>query len=170
MIAATHGNCPRPAAARLALMVAVACLAACGGGADDTPLTSADYTLIDEYRLTGITTARTRVARDNAGYASAWNDMLGNRATLVGPSALNFNTHAAVGMWLGNRPNGCAAVRIDGVVRLSDRIQVRYFERQPGPTELCAAVVTTPGALISLAHQGLPVEAVQVQCTNNCSR
>ncbi len=157
---------------RAVLSLLVAAVAGCGGGEgkDEPQPTLLDYTVIDDYRLTGITAARTRVARDNASYNALWNDMQGNRNTPVGPPALNFSTQAAVGIWLGSRPSGCAAVRIDGVYRLPDRIQVRYFERQPGPTELCTAVVTTPGALVALAHQGLPVEAVQIQCTSNCSR
>ncbi len=156
----------KPSPSAIALCAALA-LTACGGGSTPEPMVA---TLIDEWSQSAPTETQTAVARDLAAYNAAWTLQLGNRLPVAPPQAVDFSQHAVVGLWLGTRPSGCAAVRVDEVVDTGSRIEVRYFERRPAPLEACTAVVTKPGLVVRVPHRNLPVVAVPVTCQSNCSR
>ncbi len=143
-------------------------LSACGGGTTEPPLPLV-ATSIDAYDFTSVATGKTLVARDDAGYQAVWTQQLGPRVNIAPPPSVDFSKSAVVGMWLGER-GGCSGVRIDSVVDTGSRIEVRYFERRPSPLEVCVAVVKRPGLVVSVPHRNLPVVALEVVCTADCSR
>lgn len=154
--------------ARLAWVLCAAALVGCGGGTLEPPAPLV-ATTIDSFDFTLPTTARTQVARDDTAYQAVWTQQLGARVAVAPPPVVDFSKNAAVGIWFGER-GGCSAVRIDSVVDTGSRIEVRYFERRPSPLEVCVAVVKRPGMVVSVPHRNLPVVALEVVCTADCSR
>ncbi len=67
-----------------------------------------------------------------------------------------------VAVFLGTRPSACQVVTIRQVVDVGGTREVRYFEHQPGPLELCAALVVTPAHLVEVPRADYPVVFVKV--------
>jgi hypothetical protein len=65
-----------------------------------------------------------------------------------------------VGVFLGDRPNGCYGTAITGVTRGAAGIAVQHTDGVPGMGVMCAMFVTAPGALAVIDRSDLPVDFV----------
>ncbi|WP_119157281.1 protease complex subunit PrcB family protein [Caldimonas tepidiphila] len=136
----------------LALPLAAALLAACGGGSEGTRV---PFVTIVHTQHSQVPSREELVLRGNAELNELWGRISVDGAPL--PS-IDFSTTQIVGVFLGTRPNGCHHVSISRITRTTERLVVRYRETVPGPGDICTQALVTPAHLVALARTTLPVE------------
>lgn len=122
-----------------------------GGGEDFPPPLGA--TIVAQGLDSGITTFRFEVVLDQAAWDALWLQHTGGG---TGPStpapAVDFSTEMVIGVWLGNRPTGGYAARIEAVVPAQilgapgapAGVAVSIREDQPNPKAVVTQAVTRP--------------------------
>jgi hypothetical protein len=116
---------------------------------------AAAFQVIDSGKLSGIHAARTVVVKDAGAWATLWAEHAGAGKPLP---AVDFSTSMVVGVFLGDRPNGCYSTSITGVTRNADGIAVQHTDTVPGMGVMCAMYVSVPAALAVVERSGLPVD------------
>lgn len=132
----------------LPLLVA---LAACGGVS-----LSVFWSDIDRPPYSGIGDFRAVVVNDPVTWAQLWAEHTAFQQPAPPLPVIDFATRTAVGVFLGSRPNGCYAVRIDEIHVDIDAVRVYFSERRPALNELCTQAVTTPAHIVTIAKTALP--------------
>lgn len=120
------------------------------------------HSTIDQSSYSGIGTFRAIVVHDPASWAALWaahTAPLGY-ATLM-PPPVDFSSRMVVGVFLGPRPNGCYAVRIEDIQTVPDRAIVYFSERRPDLNDVCTQAITTPAHLVTVNRTGLTFEFVK---------
>lgn len=135
-----------------------ALLVACGGisiGVFFGTVDKAAYSGVDTYRLVVVTEP------------AAWANLWALHTAPLNPApplpAVDFSNRTVVGVFLGTRPSACYSVHIEDIVTGADRVIVYYAEREPGPNEVCAQVITAPAHIVSVTRSALPYEFVRTQ-------
>jgi hypothetical protein len=118
---------------------------------------AAAFTALDATNRSNIHAPRTVVIKDAGAWASLWAEHAGAGAALP---AVDFTTSMVVGVFLGDRPNGCYTTAISGVTRGAAGIAVQHTDAVPGMGVMCAMFVTSPGALAVIDRSDLPVDFV----------
>ncbi len=134
------------------------------GGCGSTEPASGEVELrtLERTPISGIAGAEQAVARTPQAWAALWARHAGPRIPAAAAPAVDFDRSQVVAVFLGTRPSACQVVTIRQVVDVGGTREVRYFEHQPGPTELCAALVVTPAHLVEVPRADLPVAFVKV--------
>jgi hypothetical protein len=134
----------------------LALLAACGGFSISIFLGT-----VDRSSYSGIGTFRVAVVNDHASWAALWAAHTASQGPVPMLPPIDFSSRMVVGVFLGPRPNGCYAVRIEDIYTTSDRAVVRFSERYPGLDEICTQAITTPAHIVTVSRTGLAFEFVK---------
>ena len=84
---------------------------------------------IERTDYSGIEEARNVVVKDQSAWEALWKAHKSTVTPRPPTPAVDFSTHHVVGVFLGNRMNGCYGVKIDRVHQEGGRIIVRYTEK-----------------------------------------
>lgn len=135
----------------------LALLAACGGLSISIFLGT-----VDRSPHSGIGTFRVVVVSDPVSWAALWAAHTSSQAPVLILPPIDFSTRMVVGVFLGPRPNGCYAVRIEEIFTEPGRAVVRFSERRPSPNEICSQAITTPAHIVTVSRTRLAFEFIQV--------
>jgi hypothetical protein len=145
---------------RLAAMTASALLCACAslGIRSDGPIA---WETIDSDIYSGVEAEMKVTIRDQRTWSRLWSEHKGNRYHTFPLPRIDFSEEMIVGIFTGERPNGCHAVRIQRVYREESKIIVEYSERIPTGPRICNYTATHPSHLIALPSTREPVQFVR---------
>ena len=134
--------------------LAVACLAACGGG--EPPAERLDFTDVEVHAFSGVSAARQAAVTNDAAWAALWSEHTANVSPAPPRPGVDFATQSVAAVFLGQGA-GCERPVIHSVARLGhDEVQVTW--RSVAPAGPCPAVVTTPVHMVRFANAAqLPV-------------
>jgi hypothetical protein len=110
---------------------------------------------LDATSNSGVRDMRNVVVKDKDTWARLWAEHAGMSRTLP---EVDFGKQMVIGVFLGNRANGCYATRIDTVSTDGKKISVRHTDSVPGPGVLCTLNVPSPAELVAVGRSDLPVE------------
>jgi len=116
---------------------------------------------IDRPPYSGIKDFRTVVVNDAASWAQLWAEHTALQRPAPPLPVVDFSSSTVVGVFLGSRPNGCYAVRIDEVRIETDIVQVYFSEHRPRLNEICTQAVTTPAHIVTISKTGLPFRFIK---------
>lgn len=147
---------------RLSVLAAAVMAGACGtlGMKSDGSIA---WETIDSDVYSGVTAELKVTIRDQRSWARLWSDHKGNRHQPSPLPRIDFSEEMVAGVFIGERPNGCHAVRIQRVYRKASTIIIEYSERTPSGPRICNYAVTHPSHLIALPRSREPVEFVRTQ-------
>ncbi|MEC4719946.1 hypothetical protein RY831_12360 [Noviherbaspirillum sp. CPCC 100848] len=150
----------RHRATRLSILAAAVMLGACAGlgPRGDGPIA---WETIDSDVYSGVMTEMKVVIRDQRNWARLWSEHKGNRHHPFPLPRIDFSEEMVAGIFTGERPNGCHAVRIQRVHRRAGTIIVEYSERTPSGPRICNYAVTHPSHLIALPSSREPIEFIR---------
>lgn len=115
---------------------------------------------VDRSPHSGIDTFRMVVVDDPASWTGLWTEHTSSQVFVPMLPTVDFSSRMVVAVFLGPRPNGCYAVRIEDVQIRSDRAVVHFSEKRPAPDEICTQAITTPAHIVTISRTALPFEFV----------
>lgn len=120
------------------------------------------FSSVDADIYSGIKTFRVVNVRDIAAWRTLWSEHKQNRFPTPPLPAVNFSQQIIVGVFLGERSNGCYSVAIQSVRSIDDKkLLVAYRENKPAVGVICTASLTYPSHLVSLSKSNLPLEFLE---------
>lgn len=159
-IASTGTRAARRGVRWRAALALPAFVAACG--ASDPDPRDVAFRTLDQSLSSGVLARRQVVVNTPQEWQALWSQHAGTTPTSAAPPAVDFSSSQVVAVFMGTQPSACQRVTIRQVVDAPPVREVRFSERVPGPTELCAAIVVTPAHLAEVPRTSLPVVFVQV--------
>jgi hypothetical protein len=112
-------------------------------------------TALDATSNSGVRDMRNVVVKDKDTWAKLWVEHAGKSRPLPD---VDFGKQMVIGVFLGNRANGCYATRIDTISTDGKKIAVRHTDSVPGPGVLCTLNIPSPAELVAVGRSDLPVE------------
>jgi hypothetical protein len=145
---------------QLPVLAATLLLGACAslGFRSDGPVA---WETVDSDIYSGVTAEMLVTVRDQRTWSRLWAEHKGNRYHPFPLPRIDFSEEMIAGVFTGERPNGCHAVRIQRVYRKESRIIIEYSERIPFGPRVCNYAVTHPSHLIALPVSREPVEFIR---------
>lgn len=145
----------------LPMLAAAAMLGACAslGMNSDGPIA---WETIDSDIYSGVTAEMKVTIRNQRAWARLWAEHKGNRHQPAPLPRIDFSEEMVTGIFTGERPNGCHAVRIQRVYRKASTIIIEYSERTPSGPRICNYAATHPSHLIALPSSREPVEFIRM--------
>lgn len=162
---------------RLFGLLAVVCLAGCGGGsaeqasdarsrtqvgADEGLSANIEYQVLDTDLYSAIGNARTVVVEDAASWDALWREHKQNRFPVPPAPAVNFFQQTVIGVFLGDRLTGCYSVEIRRVYAQNETVLVEYKEHEPPEGAMCTQALTAPSQLVAIPRTSRQVRFVKV--------
>ncbi len=145
-------------------------LAGCGGVSLFAVFTDDNSQLLpfqvfEKTSASAISERRMVVIRDLTAWESLWAEHVANLSPPLARPAINFSQDMVIGVFLGNRSNGCYAVSIESVWHRDDpeRIEVTFRESPPSVGDVCTTVISNPATFIITPYSPLPVSFLQAQ-------
>ena len=117
-------------------------------------LQAVTFTNIARGPSSGIQDARTVVVRTAAEWQALWAEHAGDARR----PEVDFSKVQLVGIFLGTRPTAGYSVDVTSVTRTATSATVEYSERQPGPDQMVAQVLTAPFHLVAIPRDVERVE------------
>jgi VWFA-related protein len=115
------------------------------------PSTPVQTTTINSDMMSGIDRPEQLVLRTAAEWQTAWQRHAPGRPA----PGVDFNKNMVVAVFLGSRPSGGYQVEITGVRTNGKTLVVQWAERQPGPGQMAAQVMTAPSHIVTVPrHEG----------------
>lgn len=109
---------------------------------------------LDATKNSGVRDPRDVVIKDREAWATLWAEHAGKSSPLP---EVDFGKQMVIGVFLGNRPNGCYGTRIDTISSDGKKITVRHTDSVPGPAVLCTLNIPSPAVLVAVNRSDLPV-------------
>lgn len=155
-----ESNAHRHRATRLSVLAAAVMLGSCAGlgPRSDGPIA---WETIDSDVYSGVITEMKVIVRDQGNWARLWSEHKGNRYQPFPLPRIDFTEEMVAGIFTGERPNGCHAVRIHRVYRKAGTIVIEYSERTPSGSRVCNYAVTHPSHLIALPSSRESIEFIR---------
>lgn len=123
--------------------------------------TPVPFVSVSNTQFSGVTAAQNTVVTDGASWASLWNMHTKNQVPQPALPPVSFDRTMVLGVFLGNRVNGCYSVKITDVSITNAKLVVKYQETGPAsPTSNCNAVMTYPAHIVTVDKSALPVQFV----------
>ncbi|WP_151638981.1 protease complex subunit PrcB family protein [Noviherbaspirillum aerium] len=146
---------------RLPVMAASVLLCACAGLGlrSDGPI---PWETVDSDIYSGLDAGMTVTVRDQRTWSRLWAEHKANRHHPYPLPRIDFSEEMVVGIFTGERPNGCHAVRIQRVYRKDGSVVVEYSERIPSGPRICNYAVTHPSHLVAIPRSAGPVKFVRM--------
>ena len=117
-------------------------------------LQAVTFTTIARGPSSQIQEPRTVIIRTAVDWQALWTGHAGD----VRRPAVDFSKVMVAGVFLGTRPSAGYSVEITAVTRTGTSAIVEYRERQPGPDQMTAQVLTAPFHLVTIPRD---IERVQ---------
>lgn len=117
---------------------------------------------LDQSSYSGITTARTAVARDGASWNALWTQHMAIVMPPPPAPAVDFTSRMVVAVFIGMRPNGCYGASITDVTQANSNTTVYFQEITPQPMSVCTQAVTAPSHIVSVPAASGTVEFLQI--------
>ncbi len=146
-------------------LLCAAAAAACGGRAVADPAVPSYPRVLRRGTHSPVTVAKNIVARDQASYEAAWNQLF--RGSPVGnkpgpPPPVDFRKEMVLVVFMGQRNTGGYSVSVPKVEALGGKLIVSVEEKSPAPDAILIQVLTAPYCLVAVPKSELPVEWTKV--------
>jgi hypothetical protein len=140
----------------IAATVLLLVLSACGGGDDTSTPRQLEFSVLDTTSQSGIQAARFTVAKTDAEWQALWSE---DKASVLPRPAVDLQSKMVLGVFVGERVDGCFTAEIMRVVQEAGTIRVEYRDLPPPlrPDQGCSGNITHPGVLATVARSDLPV-------------
>ena len=164
--------------------MALALLAACGGGGDAATPPSAEavtpvpipgipgmappgapvgYDTVDQSTVySGVPTERFIVVRDAPTWTALWMQYTANVMPSPPAPAVDFSSKMVVAVFLGARPSGCYTATITRVTQDNSNTSVEFSERTPQPSDGCIAAITYPSHIVTVPAASGAVQFIRI--------
>ncbi len=146
--------------ARIVCFTGLLMLSACGG-TTQAENTSIAFATVDADNYSGIAAAKTTVVKDASAWSALWSEHKKNMMPPPALPAIDFSRQMVLGVFLGERPNGCYTVQIEKVTRADKKLTVEYREGIPPPNAICTQALTAPSHLVAVERSDDAVEFVK---------
>ena len=107
--------------------------------------------------------------RDQATWASYWNQFYGNIAPLPPVPTMNFSGHVIAVAAMGSRNSGGYAIEIEGSFEADGVLWVAVVETSPGPLCMSTAALTAPAVASRIASSASEVRFTERSVETDCS-
>lgn len=165
------------------MTVAGAMLAACGGGGNTSLAvfggadasagksvggaaragTPVVFTPVVTDTMSGVTTPRRVVIRDEAAWRTLWAEHNLARDPAPALPQIDFSRQMLIALFSGERPDPCRSTSVLRIGADAGKLLVWYEERDISVLALCVPVVAHPMQVVATARSDAPVEFVEVR-------
>ncbi|MEH6436732.1 protease complex subunit PrcB family protein [Massilia sp. DD77] len=113
--------------------------------------------------FSGVATAREVVIKDQAAWSALWAEHTRNRVPAPALPEVDFSSQMLVGVFSGDRGNGCIETSVLRTVARGSKLVVEYEERDITAVAICMAAVSQPMHVVAVERVDAPVEFVKVE-------
>ena len=113
-------------------------------------------------RISGVTTARQVVIKDQAAWQALWAEHGKTRIPAPQLPAVDFSRQMLVGVFSGHQPSGCSSVGIVRVAAGEGKMVVEYEESDRTGVAICTMALTQPMHVVAVERLDVPVQFVKV--------
>ena len=94
--------------------------------------------------FSGVQAAQNVVIKDKAAWSRLWADTHKNVSTAPALPEVDFASHMVIGVYQGEKPNGCQYSRITKVAVAGDKLVVNYTDHDKLVAMMCIQAISSP--------------------------
>lgn len=118
----------------------------------------------------GVNAPREVLIKEQAAWSALWTEHTRIRTPAPALPEVDFTRQMLVGVFSGERHNGCVETSVLRTVAGEGRLVVEYEERDITAVAICMAVVGQPMQVVAIDRVDVPVEFVKLQAGWNAFR
>ncbi len=119
--------------------------------------------------VSGILDRRRLVIINAETWATFWAELHANISPVPDPPSIDFESDEIIAATMGQRSTGGYTIRIEGISRRGDDLEVVIVETSPGRGCLTTQALTSPATAVSVVRPPGVVEFVEETETQGCS-
>lgn len=126
-----------------------------------SPVKSADEPMrvVVQGNQSGIQKPAREIVQSQEAWEKLWKSHRSNiKGGDAAPPKVDWTKEMVVAVFMGARPTGGYAVRVQGVAAEKGKLVVTVAERKPGPNDIVTQAFTSPFAMVAVARSDKPVE------------
>lgn len=118
--------------------------------------------------ISGVQTARREVIDSDVAWSATWMELAGNVSPTPPTPEVDFSTHIALLVSMGERPSGGYAIEIRDLVYDASALTVVVREVSPGPGCFTTMALTSPALVVALPRVADAVTFAEESVTLDC--